>query len=323
MSFDVAVIVVTYNSARQIEGCLKSAIGQRMGVSQQVIVLDNDSGDETVALVRDGFPGVQLIQPGRNLGFAAGCNLAARHAEAEFLLLLNPDTVVLDHAVDKVVAFARANPGHGLYGGRTLKIDGSLEPSSCWGLPSLWSLTMFATGLSMVARGNRILDPESLGRWKRDSVREVGVVTGCFLLVERTLWNRLEGFDERYFMYGEDADLALRCRLAGFRPVICPEATVVHEVGQSSATPIHKMMLLYRGKVRFFNVRFGRFARPVAVFLLLTGVALRAVGSRVVGSLRGRGTVNDWLQVWARRGEWLGRGEGGPGPASTGKGGLQ
>ena len=182
MKADVAIVIVSYNSEDHIGACLESVFAQRKSVNQQVIVVDNDSRDGTVEFIRVHFPAVHLVLPGTNLGFAAGVNLGVKHADAEFVLLLNPDTVILDHAVDEVVAFARANPNHGLYGGRTLRPDGSLEPSSCWGLPTLWSMTLFAFGLTTLAPRSRWLDPESLGTWQRDTVREVGVITGCFLL---------------------------------------------------------------------------------------------------------------------------------------------
>jgi N-acetylglucosaminyl-diphospho-decaprenol L-rhamnosyltransferase len=248
MKADVAIVIVSYNSRDHIGACLESVFAQRKSVTQQVIVVDNDSRDDTVNFIRENFPQVELVLPGANLGFAKGVNLGVKHANAEYVLLLNPDTVILDHAVDVIVDFARKKPGHGLYGGRTLRPDGSLEPSSCWGMPTLWSMTLFAFGLTTIAPKNRFLDPESLGSWQRDTVREVGVITGCFLLSPTEVWNKLGGLDERYFMYGEDADLAMRARNAGYRPVICPDAKLVHEVGACSDTPVHKTMLLYRGK---------------------------------------------------------------------------
>ena len=300
MKADVAILIVTYNSAEQIEVCLRSAIRERQNVSQQIIVLDNNSTDETVAIIRRDFPQVTLLTPGKNLGFAAGVNEAARHADAEFLLLLNPDTEVLDHAIDRVVEFARANPGHGLYGGRTLKPDGSLEPSSCWGLPTLWSYFTFASGLSTIFRHNPLLDPESLGSWQRDTVRTVGIITGCFLLVSRTAWEQLQGFDERYFMYGEDADLAARVHALGCRPVICPEARVMHEVG-SSSTPIHKMRLLFRGKATYSRTHWHGLRQRIALGLLLVGVVARAFPQ----TLR-KNKDERWLTLWRERRDWIG-----------------
>jgi len=305
MKADVAIIIVSYNSAEFIADCLRSVISCRRELRQQIIVVDNDSKDDTVELVRGHFPEVELIVPGANLGFAAGVNLGARHADAEFVLLLNPDTVVLDHAVESIVDFARANPGHGLYGGRTLKPDGTLEPSSCWGAPTLWSMAMFGLGLTTLFPKNRWLDPESLGDWPRDSVREVGVITGCFLLAPLAVWNELRGMDERYFMYGEDVDFAMRARRAGYRPVICPQAELVHEVGQCSETPVHKTMLLYRGKACLVRTHWRGPAKWLGLFFLTAGAGLRAALSAVFKNPRSSDAAGRWQTLWRERKIWL------------------
>lgn len=300
MSAEIAILIVTYNSENQIEECLRSAIDQRVSLRQQIIVVDNASTDGTVALIREKFPEVTLVTPGQNLGFAKGVNLAARHADAEFMLLLNPDTVVLDHALDVIVDFARKHPHYGLYGGKTVRPDGSLEPSSCWDLPSLWSMTLFAFGITALAPRNRWLDPESIGGWQRDTVREVGVITGCLLLVSREAWTRLAGLDERFFMYGEDTDFSLRAWRMGYRPVICPDARVVHEVGQSSSTPLKKALLLYRGKASYVRLRWSGVRQSIGLGLLSLGVALRSMAGYI---LRGRNQT--WRELWRQRQSWI------------------
>ncbi|WP_035611315.1 glycosyltransferase family 2 protein [Haloferula sp. BvORR071] len=305
MKADVAIVIVSYNSKDHIGECLESVFTQRKSVTQQVIVVDNKPGDGTAEYVRENYPQVQLVQPGENLGFAKGVNLGVKHADAEFVLLLNPDTQILDHAVDTIVEFARKNPDHGLYGGRTLRPDGSLEPSSCWGLPTLWSMTLFAFGLTTIAPRNRFLDPESLGSWKRDTVREVGVITGCFLLSPLEVWNKLGGLDERYFMYGEDADLAMRAHAAGYRPVICPDAKLVHEVGGCSDTPVHKTKLLYKGKASLVRTHWTGVEQQLGLFFLATGTGLRAAISRVRKSPGRNDSAGRWQTLWQEREDWL------------------
>lgn len=303
MNSDVAIVIVTYNSEGEIAACLESVLAERRGVSQQIIVVDNDSRDGTVALVRERFPEVELHLPGRNLGFAAGVNYGVDRSDAEFVLLLNPDTVIVRNAIDTVVEFAREHPRYGIYGGRTLTPDGDLEPSCCWGAPTLWSMFLFAFGLTTLAPQNRLLDPESLGSWQRDTVREVGVVTGCFLLAPRKVWNELGGLDVRYFMYGEDADLAMRARAAGYAPVICPTAELIHEVGKSSDTPVHKTLLLYRGKASLVRTHWCGLPRTLALLFLCTGTGLRALLSSVRGS---KGSAADrWSTLWRKRREWV------------------
>lgn len=306
MKADVAIVIVTYNSADFIADCLQSVLSACGGVRQQIIVVDNDSKDGTAAFIRERFPEVELIEPAANLGFAKGVNLGASHADAEFVLLLNPDTILLDRAVDIIVDFAREKPEYGLYGGRTLKPDGTLEPSSCWGQPTLWSMAMFGFGLSTLAPKNRWLDPESLGGWQRDSVREVGVITGCFLLAPLAVWNELGGMDERYFMYGEDVDFAMRARARGYRPVICPDAELVHEVGQCSETPVHKTMLLYRGKASLVRTHWHGPARWLALLCLAAGTGLRSAMSKVIRNPQRGDAAARWQTLWHERQTWLG-----------------
>ena len=304
MKADVAIVIVTYNSEAQIAACLESVFGERKQVVQQVIVVDNESQDNTVEVVRHLFPQVDLILPGENLGFAKGVNLGVKYSDAEYVLLLNPDTKILDSAVDVIVNFARSNPVHGLYGGRSFKLDGSLEPSSCWGKPTLWSMALFAFGITTLAPRNRWLDPESLGGWQRDSVREVGVITGCFLLSSSKVWQELEGLDERYFMYGEDVDLAFRARRRGYRPIICPDARLIHEGGQSSETPVHKLILLYRGKASLVRSHWTGVSRSLGLFLLVSGTGLRAMLISLISLVRAPQAAGRWQTLWKKRNEW-------------------
>jgi N-acetylglucosaminyl-diphospho-decaprenol L-rhamnosyltransferase len=261
-----------------------------------VVVLDNASGDGTAEMVAADFPEVRLLALDENLGFAAGVNRAADAATGEFLLLLNPDTVVHQGALDELVGFARANPRHGLYGGRTLDPDGTVNPGSCWDQPSLWSLTCFATMLSTAFKGSRLFDPEAIGGWKRDSVREVGIVTGCLLLAPAAVWRELGGFDTRFFMYGEDADLGARAWAAGYRPVVTPDAVITHEIGVSSASRPDKLVLLFRGKATLLRKHWPPLRRKVGLGLLLAGVGIRALLAR----------KGPWPAVWTARSSWIG-----------------
>lgn len=298
---DVAVLLVSFNTSRHMEPCLRSVLSARNDIAQQIIVVDNASTDDSVQMIRDKFPQVELIVADRNLGFGAAVNLAAKRANAEFVVLLNPDTVVLDHAIEVLVTFARNNPGRGLYGGRTVRRDGSLEPSSCWALPTLWSLAMFATGMSTFAKGSSWFDPESMGTYKRDSVREVGMVTGCLLLMPTAVWGELDGFDERYFMYSEDADLAIRARARGYRPTICPEATIVHDVGKASATRLDKLMLAFTGRATLIRTHWKGLRRTLGLNLLVAGVGVRAA---LASAFKKQERAGAWPGLWQARHRW-------------------
>jgi GT2 family glycosyltransferase len=295
----VTIAIVSYNTRELLRGCLQS-IKEQTTVPHEVIVVDNASVDGSSEMVRTEFPDVLLHALDDNIGFGRGCNLALRNANSDYVLLLNPDTVVLDNAVDRLVEFAGRHPQCGVYGGRTLRPDGSVDPRSCWGLPTVASLICFATGLSVLFRGNRLLDPESLGRWPRDSVREVGMVTGCLALVSTPLWERLDGFDEQFWLFGEDADLSLRARSLGARPTIVPDAEIIHVVGASSPDLGRKKALVLRGKVTYFRKHWPR-THGLAQSLLLMGVAIRAATE--VARRRDGGA--GWRFVLRSRREWL------------------
>lgn len=293
----MSVLVVSFNSEDWLDSCLASIPDAARATPVEVIVVDNDSTDGSVSLVRTRFPEVRLLENGRNVGFAKAVNQAATAATGNWLLLLNPDGRLLGGTIDRLLAFAKAHPSNGIYGGRTYDLHGQPHPASCWALPSLWSMTCFAFGLSTILPRSRIFDPESMGRWERDSVREVGMITGCLLLVRREDWRRLDGFDERYFVYGEDADLAARARTLGMSPIITPVATMVHAIGASSVRADKRVMLL-AGRTTFIRDHWTGMRRSAGLSLLRQGAAVRALLARR-GS-RGK----DWTEAWQRRREW-------------------
>jgi hypothetical protein len=295
---ELTVVIVNYNTRDETVVCVRSLL-DTTELPIEVIVVDNGSVDGSADALRDLSDDVTVIEAGANLGFAKGVNLGARHARTPWVLLLNPDTVILPGAVDAIHAFAVAAPEHGLYGGRTLRPDGSTDPSSCWGAMSLWSLTCFALGLTTVFKRSRLFDPESLGRWDRDTLREVPIITGCLLLMATKDWKRLGGMDERFFLYGEDAEFSGRAIRAGMRPIIVPGATIIHAVGGSTGSSGRKMAMVMAGKTTVLRTAWSRPAAAVGIALLQTGACLRALPS----ILRGRST-GTWVEVWRSRRKW-------------------
>jgi N-acetylglucosaminyl-diphospho-decaprenol L-rhamnosyltransferase len=300
MSVDVAVLIVSYNTRERTLDCVRSVLAHPPAPATEIVVVDNDSADGSADALELEFPDVTVLRSGDNLGFARAVNLGARATGAEYLLLLNPDTVVRTGALAALLDFARTHPEHGVYGGRTFREDGELDPSSCWGGPTLWSLTCFALGLSTAFAGSAVFDPESLGRWRRDTVREVPVVTGCLLLVSRADFFSIGGMDERFFLYGEDAEFSLRAGRAGMRPVIVPEAAIVHAVGASTGARGRKMTMVLAGKVTLLRSAWAPMRARLGVGMLATGVLLRA-GLETLA----RRSDRMWAHAWRHRADWL------------------
>lgn len=298
---EVAVVVVSYRTPDLLERCLRSVAEHGGDVSHEVIVVDNGSGDDSVDRARRTAPAAMVVDAGENLGFARAVNLGASRRRARHVLLLNPDAELHPGALAAILGFAREHPDAGIVGGATLTPAGELDRRSSRDLPGAWSHVCFASGLSSLLPGRRLTDPESIPGWDRTTPRRVGYVSGAFALVPGDHWDALGGFDERYWMYGEDVDLAIRSAALG-RPVwFTPDARVTHVVGAATVHTADKWVLVLTGKVTLARRHLRGPRRWVAVGALVAGAAVRAAGARVLGGGRG----GQWPEVWRRRRTWL------------------
>ncbi len=307
---DVSILIVSYNTKALTLEAIRSAIDQTKTLDVEIIVVDNASHDGSAKSIAENFPGIHLIALDDNLGFAAANNLASAHASGDYILLLNPDTVVLDRAIDRLVDFARANPMGGIWGGRTLFADGTLNAASCWGRMTPWNLFCRASGLTAIFPRSEIFNGESYGGWQRDSVRRVDIVSGCFLLISRRWWKKLGGFAPVFFMYGEEADLCMRASKLGAKPMVTPQATIVHLGGASENVRADKMVRLLAAKSELIERHFSAGTRPLARLLLLAWPASRTLALLLAARLTGRQHLAEsamtWAEILARRRSWRG-----------------
>jgi hypothetical protein len=305
----VSILIVSYNTCAMTRACLDSIAAGAARTKYEIIVVDNASRDGSVTMIEAHAARPISIARQDNLGFAGGTNLAATHATGDLLLLLNPDTVVLPGAIDALVDFALARPVARIWGGRTLFADGRLNPSSAWGRMTLWRLLCRASGLTAIGRGTTLFNGEAIGGWARNSVREVDIVSGCFLLIARDDWLALGGFDPLFFMYGEEADLCLRAHAAiGARPAVTPSATIIHHGGASEATREGKMIKLLAAKASLIDRHFPVPTRALALALheawpLMRWLAL-AAAARITGRDSHRQTADVWQAIWQARDQW-------------------
>lgn len=308
MNPELSILIISYNTRDITLACLESVYAQTRHTTFELIILDNASTDGSADAIAQRFPQATLIRSQNNLGFAGGNNAAAEHASGTYLLLLNPDTVVLDGAIDKLIAFARSTPQAGIWGGKTLFADGTLNPTYCWKRQTPWSAFCCGTGLQSVFRGSRVFDPESMGAWNREHSPEVDIVSGCFLLLTRQLWDDLNGFDPAFFMYGEEADLCLRARARGARPRITTDATIIHLGGASEKVRSDKLVRLLKAKTLLIRRHWSPGAARFGVAMLTLWPCSRAVAWKLLAPFRGqsgRDSAQNWSTVWSRRREWL------------------
>ena len=302
----LSILVISYNTREMTLDCLRS-VREQTSVPHELIVLDNASSDGSAAAIAAAFPDVTLLAETVNHGFAKANNIAALHAKGEFLLLLNPDTVVLDQALDKLLAFARRTPEARIWGGRTVFADLSPNPASCWRKMDLWNLFCRASGLTGIFPHNAIFNSEAYGGWDRLSEREVDIVTGCLFLIHRDDWQALGGFNPAFFMYAEEADLCLRaCETLGARPRITPDAVIVHYGGASEKVKADRMVRILRAKRELIRRHFPRWQRPIALFLFDAVPVTRHIALSALSLWRGgrQEAARIWSEIWNRRKEW-------------------
>ncbi|WP_238547908.1 glycosyltransferase family 2 protein [Meridianimarinicoccus roseus] len=303
----LTVIIVSYNTRALTLKCLETLYANTHDTRFHAIVLDNASEDGTPEAVARAFPQVELIESTENLGFAQGNNVAATRATTDWLLLLNPDTEVHDGAIDALLKFSQAHPEAGITGGRTVFPDGRLNIASCWMRITPWSVFCLATGLTAAFPRSAIFNTEAMGAWKRDSVRHVNIVSGCFLMIPRTLWAALGGFNLKYFMYGEEADLCLRAGALGYRPMITPDAQIMHLVGAATARLADKTVMVNRARVTLIRDHWPAWQVPAGIAMMwLWGASRRVASAAVAAAVPGyRPKARKWAEVWAKRDVWL------------------
>ncbi|WP_420024636.1 glycosyltransferase family 2 protein (plasmid) [Cereibacter azotoformans] len=304
---ELTVIIVSYNTRELTLKAIETLHDTTRATRFRTVVLDNASSDGSAEAITRAFPQVEVIASQENLGFARANNILAAAARTEWLLLLNPDTECHAGAIDNLLAFSKANPRAGITGGRTVFPDGSLNIASCWRRITPWSAFCKGTGLSGVFAGSTLFNPETMADWKRDSVREVDIVQGSFLMIRRALWEELGGFDPKYFMYGEEADLCLRARELGYRPMITPDAEIMHLVGAASRTRAHKYVLSAKGRMTLMERHWPAWQVPFGRATLAFWAGSRTLVFGIVARLTGRKRARaaHWAEVWSQRHDFL------------------
>lgn len=305
----VSIIIVSYNTRDITLACIQSVIDETKLYDFELLVIDNDSHDGSANAIRERFPDITLIDTKDNLGFARANNVAAKQAKGARILLLNPDTVILDGAIDKLLAYADKTPDARLWGGKAIFPDGSIN-ASCWNDMTLWSIACRATGLTWIFPKSKLLNPETIHAWDSlENDREVDIVVGCFLMIDADLWRKLDGFNPDFFMYGDEVDLCLRARKLGARPRIAPEAKIIHYGGGSEPSSENKLVKVFKGRVTVMKEHWSPLAARLGSLLMVAMVALRAVGSTVFRPPSRQGSGQDgrtdvWGAVLRRRREW-------------------
>lgn len=274
----ISIVIVSWNTKDILADCLDSLMPLAKSLEQkklgmQTIVVDNNSSDGTVELLRDSYPWVELFDLKENLGFPGGNNFGFSHGQGEYMLMLNPDTIVHGDAIEQLMTYMDSNPHVGAVGSRLLNADGSLQ-ESCYPRPTLrrelWRLLHMDKLLHY-----GIYDMKN---WSVSESRSVDVLMGACILTRSTIIESIGGMDEEFFMYSEEVDLCRRMQLAGWEIHWLPQAVVTHLGGQSTKLVKTEMFLrLYESKLLYFNKNHGLMAARLYKIILFISSLPRLV----------------------------------------------
>ncbi len=273
----LSIVIVNYNVQYFLQQCLQSVFRSGQGLNMEVFVVDNHSVDGSVEMVKEKFPGVKLIANRENLGFSKANNQAIRQAKGKYILLLNPDTVVEDDTLPKVVAFMDDHPDAGALGLKMLDGQGRFLPESKRGLPTPGVAFSKIFGLSALFPKSKTFGKYHLGFLDKEKTHQVEVLSGAFMLLRKEALEKTGLLDEAFFMYGEDIDLSHRIVKAGYRNYYYPGTRIIHYKGESTKkSSVNYVMVFYNAMIIFARKHFSQKNARAFSFLINLAIYFRA-----------------------------------------------
>jgi O-antigen biosynthesis protein len=282
----LSIVIVNYNVKHFLEQCLHSVEVAIQGIEAEVWVVDNNSVDGSMEMVAEKFPRVKTVLNTQNLGFSKANNLAIRKSTGQYVLLLNPDTVVEESTFRKVIAFMDEHPEAGGLGVKMIDGRGKFLPESKRGLPTPSVAFSKIFGLSKLFPRSKLFGAYHLGYLDPDKIHQVDVLSGAFMLLRRETLDKTGLLDEDYFMYGEDIDLSYRITKAGYKNYYFPETRIIHYKGESTKkSSVNYVLVFYNAMVIFARKHFSRGNADLFSFLIRMAIYLRAgaaIGMRLL-----------------------------------------
>lgn len=269
----LSVVIVNYNVCYFLEQCLHSVARACKNVEAEVFVVDNASADGSVEMVRSKFPDVKVIANTDNKGFSKANNQAIEVSTGEYVLLLNPDTVIAEDTFEKCVAFMDAHADAGGLGVHMVDGKGVFLPESKRGLPTPFVAFCKTFGLSAFFPKSKTFGRYHLGFLSEKETHEVDVLSGAYMLLRKTVLDKIGLLDETFFMYGEDVDLSYRVQLGGYKNYYYPDTTIIHYKGESTKKgSLNYVKVFYNAMLIFARKHFS--GNQSGLFSLLINVAI-------------------------------------------------
>lgn len=273
----ISIIIVNYNVRFFLEQALLAVQRATQGLEAEVWVVDNASKDGSVPMVQAHFPAVHLIANEQNVGFSQANNQAIRQAQGEYVLLLNPDTVLAEDTLRICVDFMEKHPEAGALGVKMIDGSGTFLPESKRGFPSPFVAFCKTFGLSRFFPKSRFFNRYHLGYLSKDENHEVDILSGAFMFMRKTALDQAGLLDERFFMYGEDIDLSYRIQQAGFKNYYLADTQIIHYKGESTKRgSVNYVRIFYQAMILFARKHFQGSNAHSFVGMLQVAIYFRA-----------------------------------------------
>jgi len=247
----LSVIILNYNVRYFLELCVLSVQKAIQNLDAEIIVIDNNSSDDSCAMMKLLFPNIRLIENKENSGFPKGNNIAVASAKGEYICILNPDTVVAEDTFDKVLTFAKSKTDLGIVGCKLIDGAGNFLPESKRGIPTPWVAFTKIFGLYKLFPKSSLFNKYYAQHLDENQTGKVDILVGAFMLMKRELYNEMGGFDENCFMYADDIDLSYRALQKGKSNYYFHETTIIHYKGESTIRD-QKYMKHFQEAMQFF-----------------------------------------------------------------------
>lgn len=285
MTVDLSILIVNYNNSATLPDCLDSIDITVRGLEYEVIVVDNASGDEGLKTVQENYPEVRWIKNNINQGFAKANNQAVKVSKGKALLFLNPDTRLTENATQAMIAELKSDSSIGAIGPKVLNRDGSLQ-YSCRTFPTVW--TGLFNRYSLLSRffpNNKHTRHYLMTDFDHEESRAVDWVSGCCMMVPRSVFLEVGGFDEKYFLFNEDVDLCHTLKHHGYKTLYFPQARIYHDITSSnSKVSPHIILKRHLGMSHYMEKHFT--GNPAFKILIHAMIAVRYFSQLAINLFR-------------------------------------
>jgi GT2 family glycosyltransferase len=283
----LSVIIVNYNVKHFLEQCIYSVQAAARDLETEIIVVDNHSSDGSMLYLPPKFPAVQFKENNENMGFAKACNQGLAMAKGRYILFLNPDTIVPEDCFVQCIQFMQSHPRAGGLGVRMIDGSGKFLKESKRSFPSPLTSLYKLFGLSRLFPHSRIFSRYHLGHLPEHSNNEVDVLAGAFMMIPREVLDKTGGFDENFFMYGEDVDLSFRIQQAGYSNYYFADSSIIHFKGESTRKgSMNYVKMFYTAMSQFVRKHYGGSRASLFTSLIHAGIWFRAGLTAIGGFIR-------------------------------------